>query len=393
MISDTDLDRLKADNPCAEVAAKYVKLRRGGKGMIGPCVACSTDRQRADATKAEYWAEGWTCAACLTGGDVIQLMACAESLDAKTDFRRIIGLLNGGAALLGEAVVPVDPAERARAESARAAARLEAEVEQNEFRERERGRAWELWQRARPIAGTAAQAYLELRGLDAELVGARLGFDPFARFYVQDKPKPRLIHEGPALMALIQRRGRFLGLHRTFIDLRERKGKAVLTDPKGGDVNAKKVRGGKKGGHIALLGPRDPRELYLGEGIEKVGGVATALRRAGRDISAAAFWTSVDLGNLGGKASHKVPHPFLMNAGGKRPQLVPGPAPDDSTPAIEIPDSVERLVMLGDSTSDRFETECAIVRASVRYARPGRAIVAAWPPAGKDFDDLLREAA
>jgi hypothetical protein len=57
--------------------------------------------------------------------------------------------------------------------------------------------------------------------------------------------------------------------------------------------------------------------------------------------------------------------------------------------AIAIPASVERLV--GDATSDRFSTELALLRASQRFAAPGRQVVVAWAPPGND--DLLREAA
>jgi hypothetical protein len=393
MISPADLERLKADNPCTEVAAKYVKLVRGGKGLIGRCPACSQNRMAAGGTKFECWKDGWTCAGCNQGGDVIALVALAEKLDPKRDFRQVIGLLNGGAALLDRPPAPIDPEEKARAEAARDEARRQSEAEHDDYRRRERGRAFVLWEeQSRPIAGTLGEDYLRLRGLDPELIGQRLRFAGAARFYVLD-PKPRLIHTGPALLAMIQRAGKFYGLHRTFIDLDRPKGKAVIVDPKtGAEPNAKKVRGSKKGGHIALLGPREPRELYLGEGIEKVGAVACALHQAGRDLTGSSFWTSVDLGNLGGKAASKLPHPFLKTERG-RAQLVQGVEPDVKEASIIVPDSVERLVLLGDRTSERFETECAVVRAQNRYARPGRTIVAAWPPAGKDFDDVLREAA
>ena len=42
---------------------------------------------------------------------------------------------------------------------------------------------------------------------------------------------------------------------------------------------------------------------------------------------------------------------------------------------------VERLVLLGDTASDRFTTECVLARARRRYAREGRQIVVACGPA------------
>jgi hypothetical protein len=67
--------------------------------------------------------------------------------------------------------------------------------------------------------------------------------------------------------------------------------------------------------------------------------------------------------------------------------------PDLDAPAIVIPDSVEDLVLLGDSTSDEFTTRLAMCRAAARYAAPGRRVRVAWAPAGLDFDDLWRLAA
>jgi hypothetical protein len=195
------------------------------------------------------------------------------------------------------------------------------------------------------------------------------------------------------MLAKIQRDGRFAGVHTTWLDLAQPKGKAAIVDAKSGaPLPAKKVRGSKKGGHIDLTGCKDPRELVLGEGIEKVLAIWTAYAAQGRDLTHIAFWTSVDLGNLAGKALASAPHPSMKTDKG-RVARVPGPDPDPDSPAIAIPDTVERLVLLGDSTSDPFTTQCVMARAAKRYARDGRAVVCAWAPAGNDFDDLLREAA
>jgi hypothetical protein len=113
-----------------------------------------------------------------------------------------------------------------------------------------------------------------------------------------------------------------------------------------------------------------------------------ALNHVGRDLSNIAFRTSVDLGNLGGKADGSVSHPTLKTDKNK-PQRIAGPKPADEQ-GIPIPDSVDRIVILGDSTSDRPTTECVIARAVTRWSRPGRDIRVAWAPPGVDFDDLLR---
>jgi len=89
-----------------------------------------------------------------------------------------------------------------------------------------------------------------------------------------------------------------------------------------------------------------------------------------------------------------VPHPTLTRAdraGRERSVLVPGPVPDMSQPGIPLQDSVTELVQLGDGDSERFLTECALLRGAARYARPGLTIRNAWAPEGADFNDLLLE--
>jgi hypothetical protein len=381
LISPHQLDALRRDNPCDKVAGQWVALRKGGKlGLIGPCPLHSKNEKAADSTSFECNADGWVCATCEDGGDVIKLVMLRENLD----FLEAVARLGG--------TRPQDTEEVRRAEEARAELQAARAAENNEYRERERRLAWDIWRGGRPIGGTVAEDYLRRRGLDFP-PDLRLRFDPGARYYVEDRPKARLIHTGPALLACIQRGGKFKGVHRTWLDLSRPKGKAVIVDPKtGGVLQVKKMRGSKKGGHIDLTETKDARALILGEGIEKVLAVWTAMHEGGRDLAGAGFWSAADLGNLGGKAAATVAHPLLKTPTG-RARRVGGPVPDMAAPGIEIPPSVERLVLLGDSTSDRFLTECTLARAAQRFARPGLAIVAAWAPAGGDFDDLLREAA
>jgi hypothetical protein len=379
--TDAQLDDIKSRNPCDQVARQWVSLRTNGRKMIGPCPLHSADPQARDSTSFECDADGWVCAVCADGGDVIKLVMKREGVD----FVAAVEQLGG--------VRAIDPAAAAAADAQRKERQLERDTEQNSYRERERARAWDLMQYGTHVAGTIGERYLrEARGLDLP-ADVRLWFDPGARLYVEDRPKFRLVHTGPAMLAKIQRDGHFAGMHTTWLDLSQPRGKARIVDAKSGvELPSKKVRGSKKGGHIDLTGCKDPRELVLGEGIEKVLAIWTAYAAAGRDLKHTAFWTSVDLGNLGGKAEKTVPHPTLKTEK-NRVQRVPGPDPDLAAPAIAIPPSVSRLVLLGDSTSDRFSTECVLARAAKRYARPGLEIVAAWSPDRQDFDDLLREAA
>jgi hypothetical protein len=71
----------------------------------------------------------------------------------------------------------------------------------------------------------------------------------------------------------------FRGLHLTYLDLAQPKGKLQLADPDepGKLLDAKKSRGSKQGNRVELIGPRAPRRLVLGEGAEKVIAVWQAL--------------------------------------------------------------------------------------------------------------------
>jgi hypothetical protein len=393
-LSFADIEIIKREHPLTKVAREWVKLRAQRQGEFpysGPCPMHSPDPNAADSTSFACNDEAWVCTQC-GGGDVLSLVALRHGLHPKKDFLKAIDILTGGA-----------PVKQISAEEARAIEEAKVEqaairtAEQNEFRDRERRAAWDLYFKfglrlGHPKAAGALRYLNEKRGLN---VGPEilLRFNPEARFYVSDRPKPRLIHTGPALLGMIRREGHFAGVHMTFLDFNAPKGKAHLVDPKTNQpLDAKKVRGSMKGGHIELTHCPEPHTLFLGEGKEKVLAVYTAWRSAGRDLAGIAFWSAMNLGNIGGKHVDQLAHPTMKTQTG-RVQRVPGPTPDMNAPAIIIPDSVTRLVLLGDATSDRFTTESVMARAAARYAREGREVVCAWGPGTDDFDDLLREAA
>ena len=375
MMSDAALADLKARNPCDQVAGKWVKLRKHGRKLIGACPICGGGTIRG--TRFECGADGWVCAVCQDGGDVLKLVMKVENLD-----------FPGAVAWLGGAQ-EIDPVTAASREQERAIASAKAEIDNNQFRERERGKVYEMWLRGLEPAGTPVEDYLHLRGLQLP-PGCRLRciIDmPYCAGGAIDAP---VAHRGPAMLApIVDATGRFRALHTTWIDLSRPNGKALIKDPEtGAELPAKKVRGSKAGNRIELLAVKDPAQLIIGEGIETVLSVWLAL--AGRDLTHTAFWSAVDLGNLGGRAAETVPHPGLKTAGG-RAQRVPGPVPDPESIVIAIPETVTDLVLLGDGDSDPFKTHCALARAAARYAAPGRTVRVAWAPDGFDFNDLLQE--
>jgi hypothetical protein len=78
LVSQVELADLKARNPVKEIAARYVRLRPHGEGMMGPCPMCSSDPQKSDSTRFEC---KWVCAVCTDGGDVISLVERVEHPD------------------------------------------------------------------------------------------------------------------------------------------------------------------------------------------------------------------------------------------------------------------------------------------------------------------------
>jgi len=251
-----------------------------------------------------------------------------------------------------------------------------------------------IWLAGVPIAaGSAVGAYLAARRLDVP-PGAHLRMIDDAVLYGPNGPdgKPVVLHQGPAMLAGITGPdGRFAALHTTWVDPAAPGRKIEVADPETGELApAKKVRGSKKAGHIELVRPRYPMRLFIGEGIETVLSVWMALRKADAELlEHSAFWTSVDLGNLGGPAAETVPHPTEKTPQG-RPKRVPGPAPNWDEPAIPIPDSIEDVFLLGDGDSDLFLTRMTLQRAAARWARPYRTIRAAMAPEGSDFNDVWR---
>lgn len=378
-------------NDIVAVAAQYVRLRGSGRTKIGPCPACSPDRQSKTATRCVV-APGkapkrWLCAACNHGGNAINFVMAAEGID----FRAAVERLGG--------VREIDAAEAALREAAAAARRAEEERVAAEYREQERAKLYGIWRQAEGKTGIPQiiREYFRLRDIDVP-AGLRVRLDPRAPYYVEPKEKgarARLIHTGPAMLLPILVDGRFSGLHFTWLDLAQPKGKIKLAHPDTGEpLRAEKVRGSKKGGYIewkhADVSPDAPTVMVAGEGPATVGAVCMSAARVDHPMHrATAYRVAIDLGNLAGRAIETVAHPELKTPAG-RPARVPGDVPDMDSPAMPVPDSVELLIGLGDGDSDPFTTRMAMTRFARRHTRPGRTIKTPFAPPGEDFDSWRR---
>lgn len=420
MLTDGQLDAIKANNAVSEVAAGYVKLRRGSSkygraGFTGPCPKCSSDTQKKTATKFECNSDEWICAVCGIRGDVIRLVQEAEGIDFLAAVERLGGTRQaeitpavadrrGRAAFESGVALDACPAEYA-GEIASAwaagwrAAKLAAD-RQAQYRERERLRLLGFWDEAADIAGTPVEHYHAGRGLLCP-PNARLRYHPAMPLFADGKEKTRRLHIGPAQLAAIWQpladqpgKVRFSGLHITWLDPCGPKGKAHVIDPETGEAApSKKVRGSKAGGFINLGGAPMPERAFpnmiAGEGIETVLAAYTAQVRGGEDVAGTLYRSGVDLGNLCGRASDRLQHPTAVENGRRR--RVGGPTPDLASPAMPVPEAITNLIGLGDGDSDAFETINALARFKARHARPGRTVRTPFAPAGADFNDALQK--
>lgn len=374
-----------ATTPIATAAEQLgLTLRRvtGGRGgpieMAGPCPRCGgDDRFAVNARKSVF-----NCRQCGgKGHGAIDLAIFARDVS----FLQACELLTGEPPPdRGAQLTDADRQRWQREAAELAERRAHEEEEENSFREAERRKLFGYWRRALDLPGTPAEAYIALRGLRAP-AGLRARCILDMPYYAGGADKGDVLAHAPVLvLPIVDVAGVFRGLHMTYLDLAQPKGKLKIADPKKPDefLDAKKVRGSKKGNHVVIAAP--PADvattaLIVGEGFEKTLAVWMALEASGRDLGTTTFWSACDLGNLTGKS-----------AGRGRAQLAD---PDPEDPGLVIPDSVTDLVLLGDSTSEGFTTRCAMHRAAVRYSRPGRSVRVAWAPEGRDFDDMLREAA
>jgi hypothetical protein len=367
-------------------------LRAAGRKFIGSCPMCGGSKR---SSRFEIPEPGrWVCAVCCDGGDAIRLVQRAPGCD----FKGAIDRLGGPRALTP------DEAAKLAASRTKAAAKRTAEAER--YRAQAVAAAGRLWNQGMAPADCATSDYLAARGCMLPISAAIRHHQDVPYFDgetldEQGRKSPRMVHRGPAMLAAVTDfSGQFRAIHitwlRTVLQAGALVAKAMIADPETGEIlPAKKVRGSKDGGRIVLRsGGSAPTRLFIGEGIETVLSVATALRRAGALQHGDAFWSSVDLGNLGGPAVETVPHPTALTPAG-RPQRMPGPQPlfevdSKPVPAIRVPDSVTSLVLLGDGDSDPALTRTTLERAKARHTRPGLSITTAFAPEGMDFNDVLR---
>jgi DNA primase len=187
-----DFDRIRTENPLAEVAGAVTKLRRAGLNLVG-CCPLHPDRSPSFTV---YSDDRFHCFGCGAHGDVIDFVMALHGVDHGDALAR----LDGG---------QVESSPRSSTPPPRAP---------DESDRREEAAA--IWNGAGPIDGTPAEAYLRRRGITIALPRCLR----FARL-----PWRRVTH--PALVAqVVGMDGATIGVHRIF--LTEDGAKAKLPDGK-----------------------------------------------------------------------------------------------------------------------------------------------------------------
>lgn len=357
--------------PISEVVdlLQIANLKKSGREMTGPCPKCGgNDRFSVNILKNMF-----NCRICGGAGDQVRLVEFVRGIG----FREALDWLLGPA----QCLTPAELAEREKQAQVYAEQR---ERENSAFRAKAIAEARRIWEAGQAPEGTPVRDYLVRRGIAAHL----FPFPPCIRFhpalpYMVDAGGGNYVevHRGPAMLAAIQGPdNKFCGVHRTWIDLAQPKGKLVLPDPQeaGATLPAKKVHGSKKGGAIRLRArPHDGAGMVVAEGIE------TTLSALVADRSGAAFWCGVDLGNMAGQR---------MLGRGQRFAGIPDMS---DTEAFVPPDWVSDLVFVQDGDSEPRLTRAKLLsgcRRAMALRRGLRARIVKVP-VGFDLNDILMGAA
>ena len=346
------------------------KLKRNGADWIGPCPAGCAQHDGFVVSPAKHLFLCRPSGATGDAVDMVQHVRGCDKLDALLEVTGRLPARTGG---------PPPPPDLPPADLARHVAAAEA-------------RAKSLWheeaidavlKRARPIAGTHAEAYLRARcgSVPPHRLTADLKFVSDLDYW----SGRRRIATLPAMVAIIRNAaGDPIGIHQTYLDPAA---PVKWIDPAEAHLptkerlnRAKKIRGHAKGGLIRL--GRIGDKLAVGEGIE------TALRWYARGAGAedVTIACGVSLDNLAGGCTGTLPHPTITVRG--KPARFANGDPDMAKPGMVLPEDVRELTLLGDGDSERLMTHGKIAAAARRAASAGLVVSVHFAPEGKDWADI-----
>jgi hypothetical protein len=357
------------DTPIEEIVNRLaLSLRKAGGELVGACPACGGDDRFAVNPRKNIY----NCRGC-GGGGGISLVQKALSCDFVAAVEYITGV--------DATTHVIDPQELQRRKEAAQAKKADRERENARRRESARRAAHQVWNDAVPADGTPAEAYLLHRAIAPEVVADVMAGKRVRFLQRCEYRKAGTVHfEGPAMIACLQKAdGSFAGVHRTWLDLDQPKGKPVVTDGDGNSLTMKLTLGSKQGSAIRLIGARAddlPATMLMAEGIETT---LSAVGEARALHGSVAAWCASDLGNMGGKRLSP-----------QRPA-----EPDMNDPACwRCPPRVSRLIYLGDDGPDHKPTRDKLTRGLLRhrwaFKRCGQELETsiAWAGKDRDFNDL-----
>ena len=363
-----------------EVAATLgARLKKAGAAeLAGPCPICGgTDRFSINTKKRIF-----NCRGSGEGGDVIAMVQHVRGCDFIAACEEITGEPPPrGESSQRQRDPAIDRERRQERREADLVARKDDAAELTKAMES----AGALFARAKPLNGTAAEDYLDLRGvLYSEPVYDDLRFIPGLEYFgfadADASQQTELGRYHCMASAVRDVAGDIIGVHRTYIDPAGTK----LKPPGDRARNAaKKAYQRVKGGLIRLgeIG----ETLAIGEGLETTLSWYRLARAGdfGDEWADSTIACAVSLGNLCGSATGSIPHPIIKG----RTILNGEPASD--APGATIPENVKRIVLIGDGDSDGPATMASLLTAARRHQAAGRNAYVCLAPTGSDFNDVL----
>lgn len=382
MIDDTFQEWIdKARDAKIEDVATALGIRMPAHGEYqGSCPACGgTDRFSINIRKQVFNCRG------AKGGDAIEMVQHVNGCE----FVEACEFINEEPPPRGESKLrSVDPAvEKERREERKDDEIARRDQESAEKRKAEE-RAEKLFAQGMPIDLTAADDYLERRGISLGAIStADLRFIhhlSYRGFADRDAEEETELGAFDCMLAAVRGAGGAIqGVHRTYLDP---SGPMKLRPP--GDRKRNKAKKGtfRMGGGLILLS--EPAEtLAVAEGIESACSWRALAREGefGDLVAGAAIASAYSLGNMCGSACGTKPHPSPPR--GHAGATIPNGEPDMASGAMWIPPAVKRLVLIGDADTDAARTLATLKTGAERFRRLGLEVIVSIPKDPMEWGD------
>ncbi|MCB9990701.1 MAG: hypothetical protein H6867_04905 [Rhodospirillales bacterium] len=372
----TDLkEQVKDRVRLEDVAALRVHggLKRHGKYYKG---LCPFHPDRNPSFYINTQTNRYRCYACDANGDAIQFLMDTDNLTFKEALQRL-------AEMCGIIQTPGRPAILKK----KAPPRPLTDAEQAATDLKEINKARDLYKSSVPAQGTVIETYLKCRSIDPALLPAgvmrQLRFLPEVPYWHtwKNSTKPTLIGKFPAMVAPMQDKGGAIrGVHITYLQP-DGRSKVVIQnkDKPNENLPAKKMKG-RPWGCAIRLGPPAPTMVFS-EGIEN--GLSSLFAKPEWPV-----WVAGSLGNLAGAGENKSGEPHPLNPDRYLPTIYPSLA----RPGMVPPSECKTAVLLAENDAgDQYAVNALVERILRRWDSLGLEARAAWSPAGKDHNDILRE--